>query len=64
MDALVTPSYPMITACAQIFYITGINALEGPARNYFSVRDDAATGSSQTGLSITTIATSVNRVRH
>jgi hypothetical protein len=49
---------------AQIFYITGINVLEDPARHYFSVRDDAATESCQTGLSITTIATSVNRVRH
>jgi len=28
---------------AQIFYTTGINALEDPADHYFSVRDDADT---------------------
>jgi hypothetical protein len=43
MDALVTPSYPMITACAQILYSTGINAVEDAAAYFYPLRDGLRT---------------------
>jgi hypothetical protein len=49
---------------AQIFYTTGINALEDPASHYFPVRDDSDTESNQSALLVTTIATRVNCVYH
>jgi hypothetical protein len=49
---------------AQIFYTTGINALEDPASYYFPVRDDSDTESNQSALLVTTIATRVNCVYH
>jgi hypothetical protein len=49
---------------AQIFYTTGINALEDPASHFYSERDDVNTLSNQNALLATTIATRVNRVYH
>jgi hypothetical protein len=49
---------------AQIFYTTGINALEDPASHYFPMRDNADTESNQAALLVTTIATRVSCVYH
>jgi hypothetical protein len=49
---------------AQIFYTTGINALEDPARHYFPMRDNGDTESNQAALLVTTIAPRVSCVYH
>jgi hypothetical protein len=49
---------------AQIFYITGFNALEDAASHYFPIRDDVSTESNQPALRHRLLWVSDKRNRH